>query len=201
MKTKISSKRIALLGCALLALSIFAPALVEAVPITLSLDNPNQSVAHPSSGTVTLSLTGTIIIEPGFAFNPPGDVVVTAPFNFLGTHHLGGALTGAFVAFVNDHRGIFTGGTFTGTILNSFVTPGDPPDLYAFTGGGPGFNQPADVFLRVADENNQNETVAREAFSIQVTGVGVPDRGSSILLLSLSLAALWSFHALKRVAA
>ena len=199
MKTKTTSKRIALLGSALLALSIFAPAVVEAVPITLSLDNPNQSVVHPSSGTVTLSFTGTIIIELGFAFNPPGDVLGTQPFNFLGTHHLGGAFTGAFVTFVNDHRGIFTGGTFTGTIFDTFVTPGDPPDLYAFSGGGPGFNQPADLFLRVADQNNQNETVAREAFSVQVTGV--PDRGSSILLLGLSLAALCSVNALKRVAA
>jgi hypothetical protein len=204
MKIKTSSKkvttsysrRIALLGCALLALGIFAPAVVEAVPITLSLDNPNQSVAHPSSGTVTLAFTGTTIIEPGFAFG--GFNQAHFPFNFAGTHFLNVDFSAAFVSFFNDHTGNFTGGTFTGTIFNTFVTPGDPPALYAFDGGSsPG---PAQITLTVVDANGvPNHAI--EAFSVRVTGVGVPDRGSSILLLGLSLAAVWSFHTLKRVAA
>jgi hypothetical protein len=131
------------------------------------------------------------MIEPGFAFNPPSAALISFPFNASGSHFLDTVGNDAFDAFVTDHTGIFTGGTFTGTLFNINVTPGDPLGLYAFVGGGPP-NLPSEVFLRVADENNQNETVAREAFSVRVTGVGVPDRGSSILLLGLSLAALCS---------
>jgi hypothetical protein len=200
MKTKTSSKkvptpfsrRIALLGSALLALSIFAPAVVEAVPITLSLDNPSQSVVRPSSGTVTLNFTGTVMIEPGFAFHGIQDVILDFPFNASGSHFLDRVFGDAFLPFVQDHQastGNFTGGTFIGTLFTINVTPEDPLGLYAFVGGGPP-NLPSEVFLRVADENNENMTVAREAFSVLVTGV--PDRGSSILLLGLSLAALYS---------
>ena len=189
--TSLFPRRIALLGCALLALSIFAPAVVEAVPITLSLDNPNQSVARPSSGTVTLAFTGTVMIEPGFAFSGSDAlaVFVHSPFNFAGTHFLDVDLSPAFVAFAIDHRDIFTGGTFTGTLFNAFVTPGDPPALYAFDGGSPGANGPAQVFLRV-NFGTENQFSALEAYSVRVTGGGVPDRGSSILLLGLGLAAL-----------
>jgi hypothetical protein len=134
MKTKTSSKRIALLGSALLALSIFAPAVVEA-ELMLSLDNPNQTVVRPSSGTTVVDIAGTIIVEPGFAFNPPGAVIVDQPFNASGTDFLAGVLNDAFVAFVTDHTGIFTGGTFTGTIASFDVTSVTPVDLYAFVGG------------------------------------------------------------------
>jgi hypothetical protein len=68
MKSKIACKRIALLGCVLLALNIFAPVIVKAVPITLTLDNPNQTLASPPSA-VTLDFTGTVTIAPDFHVN------------------------------------------------------------------------------------------------------------------------------------
>jgi hypothetical protein len=181
--------RIALLGCALLALTIFAPAVVEAVPLTLSLDNPNQSVAAPPSGTTILDFSGTITVDAGYRFNPPGAAFIGAPFNASGSHSLDGMITAAFDAFFNDLSTSTAGGTFTGTIFQIFVPAGTPPALYAYHL----FPDLSDVFLRVQlDDIPNTEFTAQEPFSILVTGGTVPDRGSSILLLGLSLAALCS---------
>jgi hypothetical protein len=207
MKTKNSSKkvptaflrRIALLGCALLALTIFAPTIAEA-ELMLSLDNPDQTVAAPLSGTTIVDFTGTVTVDAGFRFNPPGAIDLTPAFNISGTNFLTSSFTSAFVAFVTALSTSTSGGTFTGSIFDVSVPAGTPPDLYAFS--LPPLDAPAELFLRVQfDEEPNSDFFVLDFFSVRVTGVSVPDRGSNILLLGLSLAALWSFHALKRVAA
>ena len=198
MKTKTSSNRIALLCCALLALNIFAPAVVEAVPVTLSLDNPTQTVAVPPSGTTNVHFGGTLTIAPGFHFESefPSSLVIDLPFNASGTNHLEVGVNPSFVSFLlGPPPGT---GTFTGLMFDVLVPAGTPPGLYAYHL----FPDGAEIFVRVRnDEGPLQEFVARANFSVLVTGTAVPDHGSSLLLLGLSLAALWSFHALKRVAA
>jgi hypothetical protein len=190
MKTKTSSKKIALLACALLALNISAPTVVEAVPITLSLDNPNQTVARPSSGTTIVDFAGTVIVDPNFRFDL---IDFDVPFNASGDSLNPGDWEPAFLTFFNSPDG----GTYTGSIFHVTVSATNPPGLYQFN-VVPQF--PSELFLRVIPLEGGETVSARETISVLVTGVGVPDRGSSILLLGLSLAALWSLHALKRVA-
>ena len=195
MKSKIACKRIALLGCVLFALAIFVPAVVKAVPVTLSLDNPNQTVAVPPSGTTMVDFAGTLIIAPGFHFEGefPSSLVIDFPFNAAGSHSLTVTGNSAFLAFLLGPP--FGTGTYTGSMFEVSVPTGTPVGLYAYHL----FPDLAEIFVRVRnDEGPLEEFVARANFSVLVTGVGVPDRGSSILLLGLSLAALWSFHGLKR---
>jgi hypothetical protein len=190
MKTKTSSKkvptpffrRIALLGCGLLALTIFAPAFVEAV--TINLDNPNQTVAAPPSGTTIVDFAGTITLNPNYfvslgSFQPP--------FNQSGSNSLTSTITDEFFLFLSSPPQPFTQ-TFTGTILELSVFAGTPPGLYAFDR----FGGPSEIFLMATLPGGLDPLSAREPFSVLVTGVDVPDRGSSILLLGLSLAALCS---------
>jgi hypothetical protein len=186
MKTKTSSKkvptpfsrRIALLGCALLALTIFAPAVVEAV--TINLDNPHQTVTAPSSGITILDFSGTITLAPDyhftFLFLPP-------PLNQSGTNGLSLGVTPEFLAFLNTPAQPFTQ-TFTGSIFEVEVPAGIPADLYAFDG----FGNPSMIELEATLPGDLDLLRASDLFSVLVTGV--PDRGSSILLLGLSLAAL-----------
>lgn len=183
------SRRIALLGCAVLALTIFAPAVVEA--ITINLDNPNQSVAAPSSGTTMVNFSGTITLDPNYHFT---FLFLNFPFNQSGSNSLTRTVTNEFLAFLNTPAQPFTQ-TFTGSIFDVSVPVGTPPDLYAFDG----FGGPSRIFLNATLPGGFDPISAQQTFSVLVTGV--PDRGSSILLLGLSLVALWSFHALKRVAA
>jgi hypothetical protein len=145
MKTKTSSKkvptpfsrRIALLGCALLALTIFAPAVVEAV--TIDLDNPNQSVAAPPSGTTIVDFAGTITLDPNYHFT---FLFLNFPFNQSGSNSLTRTVTSEFLTFLNTPAQPFTQ-TFTGSIFDVNVPAGTPLGLYAFDG----FGGPSRIFL------------------------------------------------------
>jgi hypothetical protein len=122
MKIKASSKkvptpfprRIALLGYALLALTIFAPTVGEAVPITLSLDNPNQFVAAPLSGTTIVHFSGTVIVDPNFHIGAfpgefPGALFLDVPSNSQSTLSLTATFTSQFLAFAFPLGGAPTG--------------------------------------------------------------------------------------------
>jgi hypothetical protein len=181
MKTKTSSKkvptpfsrRIALLGCALLALTIFAPAVAEA--LQLGLDSPFQSVAAPPSGTTIVDFTGTVILFPDYHLT---NVFLDSPSNLSDTIRLNATVTPAFLTFFNTAVGP---ATFTGSIFDVEVPAGTPPDIYAFG------------LVPFSSEIALEATGADFLFEFRPFGVvvtGVPDRGSSILLLGLSLAVL-----------
>lgn len=66
---------------ALLAFAIFMPVAAKAItmdPVTITLDNPNQTVAAPSSGFITLDFSGTIVVDPNYSMISIG---VDDPFN------------------------------------------------------------------------------------------------------------------------
>ena len=195
MKAKTSSKkvltpfsrRIALLGCSLLALSVFAPP----VGATLVLDNFDQTVAAPLSGTTIVDFSGTETLDANAHFDV-GNVVFTSPFNESLSNFLTSTPTAEFLAFLNTPAQPFAQ-TFTGSIFDVSVPAGTPPGLYAFDS----FGFPAEIEFDSFFDDGTVASIDRAEFRIQVTGV--PDRGSSILLLGLSLAALCSFHALRRL--
>lgn len=180
-------KTFALTSCALLALITFAPATAKAVamPITFTLDNPNQTVMAPASGSVLVDFTGTVTVAPKFSLNGGSiDFAFNAPL----TNHLEGFFTDAFNDFL-------TGGTgsFTGSIFNMIVPAGTPIDLYSFNEAG----SSAMVTL-FGSFNGGSRTLgeggvsASQAFSVKVIGGTVPEGGSSLLLLGFSFALLFA---------
>jgi hypothetical protein len=181
------SRRIALLGCSLLALSVFAPP----VGATLVLDNFDQTVAAPLSGTTIVDFSGTVTLDSNAHFDVTMFVLVN-PLNLSLSNLLVATPTVEFLAFLNTPAQPFFQ-TFTGSIFDVSVPAGTPPDLYGFDSQG----FPAEIELVSVFDDGTLAEIDRAEFRIQVTGV--PDRGSSILLLGLSLAALCSFHALRRL--
>jgi hypothetical protein len=179
----------ALLSCLFLAAMLLAPA-VQAVPmadpVTLSLDNPNQVTAAPSSGVTTLSFSGTVTIDPNYT---PFSANADAPYNSSSTLFLSGMFDPAFLAF------FFPGtsqGTYTGTIFTLDVPAGTPPDFYGYQFmtsnlsllklGVVVFDDKANVV------NGSLEFFAQEAFSVTVTnGNQVPESGGTLLLLGASV--------------
>lgn len=163
----------------------FTSALVEAVPLTLTLDNPNQVVAPPSSGITTLDYTGTINLDPGYKL---GSATVFNPFNSSGTLSLNATFAAPFLTF-------FTVGTgsFSGSLFSIAVPTGTPPDLYAYR--SPLFTSPSTFSLSAFNTETQDQVGASQAFSVLVTNDGraVPDNGKTVLLFAVSAAGLYLF--------
>ena len=185
MKTKMSISLMsfspaALVTSILLALVISVPVAVEAVPITLTLDNPNQTVATPASGTLTIGFTGTVTLDPGFLVNANLDPAGNSTF----THFLTTTLAPGFLNFLNTSTGSYSG------LLFSVAVPfGTLPDLYLITSGG-GFS-----YLALDGFNPQTggDAFARESFSVLVTnGVSVPESHPGALFLGVALAGLFA---------
>ena len=186
----------ALLGCAFLTLMLCAPARGVTMPLTVSLDMPNQVTAAPSSGTTILTFSGTVTIDP--AWTPQG-ANFDFPFNSAMTNSLTGSFNSAFLAFFLPGT---SNGTYTGAIFTINVPTGTPTGLYAFDSLG----GPSELILQVAEktmapmylesrpafDGTGNTTFnVMTPFSIQVTnGTSVPDGGSTIVLLGSALGAL-----------
>jgi hypothetical protein len=170
----------------LLALTALIPLAVEAVPVTLSLDNPNQSVAAPSSGFISLNFSGTLVIDPNYQASSAS---LNQPFNSSNSNFLTGSFDSAFLTFF----GTVGTGTYTGNFFNITVPAGTPPDLYAFQQ----FTSNPSLFGVVvsfvgdgllAGPAGTPEQSASQAFSILVTnGNQVPESGSSMAFLGLSV--------------
>ena len=181
--------RIALLGSALLALILFAPAAVEAVPISavpisFTLDNANQTVTSPTSGFTTVNFSGTVIIDSNYHLT---DGSIDMAYEATLTKHLGGLFTNAFAIFLNGGTG-----TFSGAIFNVTVPAGTSIALYSFNSSG--LASMVNLFVAFDGKTGSGgpPLSASQAYSVKVIGGNpVPDRGSSALLLGLSLAAIY----------
>lgn len=178
---------------ALLALAIFSPLAAEAItvnPVTLSLDNPNQTTAAPSSGVTIVTFSGTLTIDPNYHFNAAG---FDFPNNASSTESLGGAFDAAFNTFLAT----MGTGTYTGNIFSLNVPAGTPADLYAYRQFS---NLASEVRVSAFPLSNINSPdggpptfTASAAFSVLVTNGntnGVPEGGSTLLLLGASLAGI-----------
>ncbi len=182
------------LVAALLAL-VLLPALAEAVlmgpsnPVTITLDNPNQTVAAPSSGFLTLGFSGTIVVDPNYTMIFAG---ADNPFNMSQTNSLTASFDAAFLTFFGGGNG-----TYTGNIFDITVPMGTPADLYAFEELS---TNPSVFSITAVPLSNANSPdggpppfTATAAFSVLVTSGstnGVPEGGSSVVLLGLSVGGL-----------
>jgi hypothetical protein len=87
------------------------------------------------------------------------------------------------LAFLNGPDG----GDFTGLLFTVSVPAGTPPDFYRFASDGGGF---AEFGLEAAPLEGGLPVSALENFSVLVTGAGVADGGSAVMLLGVAFSAL-----------
>ena len=154
----------------------------QAVPISISFDNPNPSVAAPPSGSTTVFITGTIMIDPSFQHI---GVAYFSPTNITHTLSLTINTSVAFnLWFANNPSG-----TFSGTILEISVPAGTPSDFYGYEVNA---NNLATFGIGVAPLVGGSPTSAEQAYSVTVTnGSAVPDNDVTLLLLGLTGAILF----------
>lgn len=160
-----------------LALAISAPP-AQAVPVTLIVDNPHQTVARPASGTIVVDFIGTVSFGVDFHFT---EAILDFEYNRFSTDCIPTDFGPLNFSSAN-------GGSVTGTLFTAEVSPSTVPGLYGFHFGT---SEPA-IFSIEGGDDGRFVTVMR-SFSIRVTN-GVPDASNSALLLSLSLAILLGFR-------
>lgn len=165
---------------------------IQVDPVIVTLDNPNQIVTAPTSGVTLVDFTGTVFVDQNWQMD---FISLDFPFNSAQTNFLSGAFNSAFLTFANGGNG-----TYTGSIFDISVPTGTPPDLYAFklnSTDPPLFLVHAVPFedvqtFAIDSPNGEAGFSDSAAFSVQVNAPanGVPDRGSSVLLLGVSLAGI-----------
>jgi hypothetical protein len=181
-------RSILLFGC--LAL-LGVPGVVKALainPVTITLDMPNQVVTAPTIGVTELIFTGSVTVQPGWHVTGES---VDMPANSSQTNALSAAFDPSFSPV--------DGGTYIGNLFDVFVPTGTPQDLYAFRI----LSTNPSMFSVFASQLSQANGAASidggissftgsAPFSVQVNGpaTGVPDQGSTLLLMGVSMAVL-----------
>ena len=184
-------KRSILLFACLAVLGL--PGVTEAAvidPVTITLNMPNQVTTVPNSGTTTLTFAGSISVLAGWQENSLG---IDQPWNSSSTNSLAAGLDLGLLAWSGN-------GTYTGNLFEVVVPAGTAPDLYGFkfTSSNPsvfsvGAFQTNQASGSGPSINGQNPTFTANApFSVQVNApvAGVPDQGSTLLLMGASIVAL-----------
>ena len=152
---------------------------VRAVPI-LTLDNPNPTIALPSS-PINYAFTGTLKLDPGFSFES-----ATLLFAFQG-----GAVPGLVGTFVNDpYTGADSGG-FVGSLFTLQISPSSALGFYDQQFGG----GPAQFSITGIDANLDTETVTANYTVTLVSAVPTP---SSVVLAACSFVMIVGFNRLRR---
>lgn len=153
--------------------------------ISITLDNPNQTVAAPASGFTTLTFSGTVTLDPAFAALEP---FIDNPFNASQTNFLVATVDSTFSAAITTGLGT----SYTGTLFTVSVPTGTLADLYAFN-----FVDNPSVLTVLEYTAGGSTGEATAPFSVLVTGGnpnpggnGVPESGSGVLLLGLSVTGL-----------
>ncbi len=164
----------------LLGLATFAqPA--YAVPVTLTLDNPHQTIARPASGEIVLNFTGTVSFGHDFHFE---EAELDFDYNSSSTDGIPTEFGPIDFSDANN------GGRVTGVLFTAEISSLTDPGLYGFEFG---MKEPATLSIEGADDETF-VTVSR-SFSIRVTnGTAVPDESSSALLLGVSFVSLVVFQ-------
>jgi len=180
---------------AVLATVVFLPTGATAVPmaadpITISLNNPFQVTAAPSSGVTTLTFSGTVVVDSSWRLN---FAFTDDAYNSSSTSFLHGLFDSAFQAFFFGPGN----GTYTGNIFSIDVPAGTVPSLYAyqFMTSNPSLFRLQAFFLKdcvgdgcFTDGGPSTTFSATQAFSVLVTnGVAVPEGGASVLLFGASV--------------
>jgi hypothetical protein len=172
---------------ALLAVAVLSPLAANAVPVTLTLNNPNQVTMAPSLGQVTLIFSGTVTVDPNYHFS---GAFFDPAFNNSHTNFLSGQLDAGFAIAWNGT------GTYTGDLFQIDVPAGTPADLYSVQAMSNMLSQLyVDVVLVGGGTNGvDGGTVIRasQAYSVLVmNGQNVPENDTTLLLLGLVVAILF----------
>jgi hypothetical protein len=174
-------------------LALLAPGVAQAVqfdPVMVTLDMPNQVVTAPTSGVTLVDFTGTVFVDSNYSIDFAS---LDFPFNSSSSNGLIGSFNAAFLTFASGGNG-----TYNGSLFDISVPAGTPPDLYAFqqaTSNPALFTVHALPFAQAFGIDSPTGEVGASdsaAFSVLVNAPanGVPDGGSSVLLLGVGFAAL-----------
>jgi hypothetical protein len=145
----------------------------SAVPVTLTLDNPHQTIKRPASGTIVLDFTGTVSFDHDFHFEE-----AELDFDYNSSSTKGIRTEFGPVDFSDANNG----GSVTGVLFTAEISSSTAPGLYGFEFGT---KEPATLSIEGA--NDETFVTEMRSFSIRVNnGTAVPDESSSALLLGLS---------------
>ena len=170
-----------LLAPILLGLATFAQR-AYAVPVTLTLDNPHQTIARPASGEIVLNFTGTVSFGHDFHFE---EAELDFAYNRSSTESIPTEFGPVDFSDANN------GGSVTGVLFTAEISSLTAPGLYGFEFGT---KEPATLSIEGGADDETFVTVSR-SFSIRVTnGTAVPDESSSALLLGVSFVSLVVFR-------
>jgi len=169
-----------LLAPILLGLTAFVQS-VSAVPVTLTLDNPHQTIARPASGEIVLNFTGTVSFGHDFHFE---EAELDFAYNRSSTKGIATEFGPVDFSDANN------GGSVTGVLFTAEIFSSTAPGLYGFEFGT---KEPATLSIEGADD--ETFVTVMRSFSIRVTnGTAVPDESSSALLLGVSFVSLVVFQ-------
>jgi hypothetical protein len=103
---------------------------VPVAGVTLTLDNPNPTIALPLSGSIEHVFTGTLSFAPGFTWSE-----TTLLYPFI-DGALPGLVTGGNLGF--PYPGAENGGSYVGDLFKFTINASDTPGVYdEGFGGGP----------------------------------------------------------------
>jgi hypothetical protein len=150
---------------------------VSAVPVTLTLDNPHQTIARPASGTIVLNFTGTLSFGSEFEFE---EAVLDIDYNRSST-------SGVPTEFgLLNFSKADNGGSVSGILFTAEVSASTAPGLYGFH-----FGTSDAASFSIEGANGIEFVTKSRSFSILVTnGTAASDASSSVLLLGISFVSL-----------
>ncbi len=150
---------------------------VSAVPVTLTIDNPHQTIARPASGTVVLNFTGTVSFGSDFEFE---EALLDIDYNRSSTSGVPTEFGPLNFSKADD------GGSVSGILFTAEVSSSTVPGFYGFHFGTGG-----DASFSIEGGNGVEFVTKSRPFSIRVTnGTAVSDASNSALLLGVSFASL-----------
>lgn len=168
----------------LVGVLLFLSGGATAFATSIVLDNANQTVVAPTSGSTTVTFSGTVTIDQFFSAS---GAFVDDPTNSMHTSSLLASLDSAFATFASGGMG-----TYTGTLFSVQVPALTSPDLYGFSFSG---SAKVEIFTFTAAQAGET---GMAVFSVDVKapngGPGpnpVPDHDVTLLLLGVSAIVLY----------
>jgi hypothetical protein len=176
-----------------------AAALIIGLSVTAVANDPAVSSADPDTALKKLKegnarfAGGTVAVDSSWRLN---FAFTDDAYNSSSTDFLHGLFDSAFQTFFFGPGN----GTYTGNIFSIDVPAGTAPSLYAyqFMTSNPSLFQLQAAFQKdcVGDgcftDGGPATFSASQAFSVQVTGVAVPESGESVLLFGASVIGICS---------